>query len=145
MQTRNTHDSKQYNHGITCSFTDNGNVVIVRTQGDMSRNAINTWASLLILTMQEWQSKRPFAIINNLSHPQQGLNPFARQRSQDVIKAIPEDMLVYSAVVLPRTFMYHIMDMFLRSRIFQKENLEIQLFNTEAQAIKWLREQLAKH
>ena len=145
MYTRNTHDSEQYNHGITRTFIDDSALAIIRTQGNMSRDAINTWASLQVLTMQEWQSKRPIAILNNLSHPQQGLSPFARKRTQDVIKAIPDGMIVYSAVVLPKTFMYHIMDMFLRSKIFKKQTLEIQLFQTEQQAIAYLREQLAKH
>lgn len=145
MHTRNTHDIEHYSHGITSKVIDDGSIVIVRTQGDMSRNAINTWASLLVLTIQDWKSKRPIAIINNLSHARQGLTPFSRERAHDIIKAIPADKTVYGAVVLPKTFMYHIIDMFSRSNIFRKQNLEMRLFNCETQAIAWLREQLAQH
>lgn len=140
-----TDNTEQYGYGITRTLIDDNTIVIVRTQGDMSRNAINTWASLIILTMQEWDSERPLAMLHNLSHPQQGYTPFSQKRTQDIVNARPEGLKVYSAVVLPRTFMYHIIEMFSRTPIFKASGQLIKFFNTEAQAIIWLREQLAKH
>lgn len=145
MFTRNQHDAEVYNYGITRSYIGKNQIAIVRTEGDMSRHAINTWASLLILTMQEWKSERPLAIVHNLTHPNQGLTPYARERTIDLMKRRPEDMTVYSAVVLPRTFMHRIIDMFLRTPIFHQDGHEIRIFPTEQSAIDWLEEKLADH
>jgi len=143
MQTRNTHDTESYAHGITRTFMDDNQIVAVRTQGDMSRDAINTWASLLILTMQEWKSKRPVGALLDLTHPNQGLTPYARERTLDLMNRIPDGLTIYSAVVLPGTFMYRIIEMFLRTPAFHRRGHEIQVFRSETQALNWLREKLA--
>ena len=143
--TSNTDNTEQFDYGITRTSIDDGAIIIVRTQGDMSRNAINTWASLIILTMQEWKSDRPLALINNLSHPQQGFTPFSQKRTQDIVKARPKGLTVYAAVVIPRTFMYHILEMFSRTPIFKQTGQHVQFFNTEEQAIEWIREELKKY
>lgn len=145
MFTRNSHGAETYGYGITRSYIDNGNIIIFRTQGDMSRDAINTWASMLILTMQEWKSERPIAALHDLTHPNQGLTPHARERTIDVMKRRPKGLTIYSAVVLPNTFMHRIIDMFLRTPIFHQAGHEVRIFPSESQALDWLREQLAKH
>lgn len=145
MFTRNSQDTGVYNYGITRSFINNGQIAVVRTEGDMSRHAINTWASLLILTMQEWKSDRPLAFVHNLTHPNQGLTPYARERTIDLVQRRPKDIMVYSAVVLPRTFMHRIIDMFLRTPIFHQDGHEVRIFHAEQHAINWLEEKLANH
>ena len=143
--TSNTDNTEQFDYGITRTSIDDGAIIIVRTQGDMSRNAINTWASLIILTMQEWKSDRPLALINNLSHPQQGFTPFSQKRTQDIVDARPKDLKIYSAVVIPRTFMYSILEKFSRTLTFQQQRKNVWFFHTEEEAIEWLREKLKKY
>ncbi len=145
MFTRNSHDAEVYKYGITRSMSKDGRVTIIRTEGDMSRDAINTWASLLILTMQEWKSERPLAVLHDLTHPNQGLTPYARERTIDIVKRRPKGLVIYSAVVLPRTFMHRIIDMFLRTPIFHQQGHEVRIFPSENLAMDWLREQLANH
>lgn len=145
MFTRNPQDVEVYSFGITRSMSKDGHITIIRTEGDMSRDAINTWASLLILTMQEWKSDRPLALLHDLTHPNQGLTPYARERTIDLVKRCPKGLIVYSAVVLPRTFMHRIIDMFLRTPIFHQPGHEICIFPAENLAIEWLQEKLAKH
>jgi hypothetical protein len=134
-------ESEGYNYGIARSFLNDGRIVVVKTEGDMSRNAINTWASLLVLTMQEWKSEHPLAVLHDLRHPNQGFTPFARKRTLDVVKARPKHLTVYSAILLPPTFMKRIIEMFLRTPIFRQEGLYVQVFSDNEDALAWLREQ----
>lgn len=132
-----------YKYGITRSFIDNGRIVLVKTEGDMSRDAINTWASLLVLTMQEWNSEQPLAILHDLTHPAQGLTPFARERTADVVKARPKHLKVYNAVLLPPTFIKRIIEMFLRTPLLQNDGQYIRVFSDEDEALVWLHENIS--
>lgn len=129
-----------YKHGITRSFLDNGRIVVVKTEGDMSRGGIDTWATLLILTMQEWKSDRPLALLHDLRHPAQGLTPYSRQRTIDVLRACPKGLRIYSAVLLPETFIKRIIEMFLRTPVFKRSRQRIRVFSCEEKALAWLRE-----
>jgi hypothetical protein len=142
MFNTNSHnfEVENYSYGITRSFLDGGHIVAIQTEGDMSRNAINTWASLLVLTMQEWKSERPLAVLHDLTHPNQGLTPFARERTMDVLRARPKDMEIYNAILLPPTFIYRIIEMFLRTPIFQQDGLYIEVFSRKEEALEWLQE-----
>lgn len=143
MLTINAHDeSENYDYGITRAFLDDGRIVVIKTAGDMSRNGVNTWVSLLILTMQEWKSENPLAILHDLRHPNQGLTPFARERTADAVKARPENLTVYSAVLLPQTFMKRIIEMFIRTPIFQRDGHHVQVFSDKEQALEWLHQQV---
>src|SRR5690606_21587296 len=102
---------ENYDYGIVRYWLDDSQIVVVKTQGDMSKKAIDTWASLLILTMQEWKKPQAIAILHDLSHPQQGLTPYARERTADLLNHIPKHQKVYSAVILPNSFMFRIIDM----------------------------------
>ncbi len=145
MFTRQTNNTESYDYGIIRSEIADGRIIVVRTQGDMSRNAINTWASLLILTMQDWKSEQPLALLHDFRHPRQGLTPYTRERTLDVLQQRPSDLTVYSAVLLPNTFMKRIIDMFLRTPAFHKKGHTVRIFHCENQAIDWLHTQLASH
>lgn len=132
--------TETYDYGITRTYIDGGRIVLVETKGDMSRNAINTWASLLVLTMQEADAEYPLGILHDFTHPNQGLTPFTRERAADVINARPEGLEVYSAVLLPNTFIKRIIEMFLRTPIFQHKGECIKIFSDETEALDWLRE-----
>jgi hypothetical protein len=142
--TVNTIDNAEcYNYGISCSLLDKGQIVLIKTQGDMSRNAINTWASLIILTIQDWDKEKPLAVLHDLTHPNQGLTPYARERTAELLKHIPNTCQTYSAVVLPPTFMNRIIDMFVRTPIFRHPHHEIRVFVDTETGLTWLREKLA--
>lgn len=140
MTTNTQSNVEEYEYGIVRYWLEDERIVVVKTQGDMSRNAINTWASLLILTMQEWKSERPIAVLNDLSHPSQGLNAHSRERTIDLLNHIPKNQKVYSAVILPNTFMFRIIDMFLRQNVFRRPDYEVQVFNNQEAGVAWLRD-----
>ena len=133
---------ESYGYGISRTELDNGRIVLIKTEGDMSRNAINTWASLLILTMQEWDSSKPLACLHDLTHPNQGLTPYTRERTAHVLESIPKTLTVYNALVLPPTFMYRIMEMFVRTPIFRNPRHEVRVFPTVEDGLAWLREKI---
>ncbi|MEO1287506.1 MAG: hypothetical protein AAFV93_07035 [Chloroflexota bacterium] len=144
MFTLHSSETEYYDYGITRTNIANGTITVIRTEGNVIPDAVNTWASLLVLTMQEWDSDRPIAVIHDLTHPNQGVTPYVRQRTIDVMKQIPENMIVYNALILPDTFIRRIIDMFTRTPIFQRENVHIRIFGCQRTAQQWLEKQLAK-
>jgi hypothetical protein len=145
MSVHTTNSVETYDYGICRSWLDEGRIVLIKTEGDMSRNAINTWASLLILTMQEWEKEKPLACLHDLTHPNQGLTPYTRARTADILKAIPNTRPMYSALVLPPTFMNRIIEMFIRTPIFRHPCHEIRVFGNVESGFAWLREKLEAH
>jgi hypothetical protein len=142
MQVHSGETAERYDYGISRLWLDKGQIVLIKTEGNMSRNAINTWASLLILTLQDWEKKAPIAALLDLSHPNQGLTPYTRERTAELLKHIPTNRPSYSAVVLPPTFMYRIIEMFVRTPIFRHPCHEIRVFTDKALGLAWLREKL---
>lgn len=140
-----TNNWECFGYGITRTYLDEGQIVLIKTEGDMSHNAINTWASLLILTIQESDKERPLAVLHDLTHPNQGLTPYTRERTAQVLKSIPENQSTFSAIVLPRTFMNRIIEMFVRTPIFKHPSHEIRVFPERDLALNWLREKLQAH
>jgi len=134
-----------FKYGITRTYIDEGRIAIIKTEGNMLKNAIDTWASLLILTMQEWDAPQPIAVLHDLSHPAQGLTPYARERAADLMNYRPEGAMIYSAVVLPPTFMNKIIGQFIRLSAFQHPNHQARIFVLQDDAIVWLRQQSAAH
>ena len=145
MQLYTHENAERYNYGISRSWLDKGQIVVIKTEGDMSRNAINTWASLLILTIQDWDKEKPLAALHDLSHPNQGLTPYARERTAELLKQLPNTRQNYSAVVLPQSFMFRIVEMFIRTPIFRHPCHEIRVFTNRETALAWLREKLSNH
>lgn len=142
MVTTNSNNTESYDYGITRSEIADGQIIVIRTKGDMSRNAINTWASLLILTMQDWKSNHPLGLLHDFRHPAQGLSPYARERTLDVLRHRPKTLTVYSAVLLPNTFMKRIIDMFLRTPAFHHSGHVIKIFHNEDHATTWLQSKI---
>ena len=65
MTVHTIDNAEGYQYGISRSWLDNGQIALIKTQGDMSRNAINTWATLLILTLQDWDKEKPIALLHD--------------------------------------------------------------------------------
>ncbi|MEL7435512.1 MAG: hypothetical protein AAFN11_16305, partial [Chloroflexota bacterium] len=132
-----------FKYGISRAFFDEGDIAVIKTEGDMSRDAINTWASLLILTMQEWDTSRPLLALHDLSHPNQGITPYTRQRAVDLMNYRPDGLKIYSALLLPNTFMSRILEMFIRTPRLQSANHHLKVFNCIDEALVWLRQHKA--
>lgn len=142
MKVHILENAERYNYGISRAWLDSGRIVLIKTEGNMSRNAINTWATLLILTMQDWDKEQALAVLHDLTHPNQGLTPYTRERTAELLKHIPNTRPMYSAIVLPATFMHRIIDMFVRTPIFRHPCHEIRVFADTESGLAWLREKL---
>lgn len=130
-----------YAYGIERLLLSNPNIAIIRTSGDMSRDAINTWASLVILTMQEWDASCPLLILNDLSHPAQGINAYARQRASDLMNYHPDGLMIYSALLFSKTFVSRIFEHLIRAPQFQRSQHHVRIFHTQDDALAWLHAQ----
>jgi hypothetical protein len=129
-------------YGMTRRWVDDDQIAIVKTQGDMSHAAIDAWADMLIEMLTDWPAGQDIAFLHDLRAPAQGLSPYARRRVMDILAAIPDDRPTYTAILLPHTFVNRIIMMFVRTRPFRQKQHDVRVFNTQEDALAWLRERL---
>lgn len=141
-EPRNNNNVEQFSYGIERWWLDDGAIAVVKTQGDMTHDAIDAWADLLIAMLHQWAngSRRPIAFLHDLTHPNQGLTPYSRKRVNDVLAAIPDAETTFTAIVLPNTFINRIISMFVRSSPFRQNNHQTRVFTDLDTARDWLRE-----
>ena len=135
---------EHFAYGIEREWYDNPLIAYIRSQGDMTESAIDVWADVLLDTKDKWVSGQPYAVIVDLTHPNQGITPYSRSRTRDLIDSVPTDELTYVSLLLPRTFINQLFRVFLRSSIFQRPTLQIRIHHTLDEALLWLHRKIAQ-
>jgi hypothetical protein len=134
---------ERYPFGITREWIDDERIVVITTQGDMSRAAIDTWANVVMDTAANWNPDQPFFLLHDLSSKDQGLTPYSRQRAEETYDALRPGTSGCIAVVIREGFVNRLVSLlYFRRRKARGMNLEERLFTTKADALTWLREML---
>ena len=127
--------------GVITGWIDDRQIFFIRTDGDMKREAVDGWADTLITIVDSWSDKQPIAVLQNLSHPNQGFTPYSKARTTDIFNAVPKNRVAYCAVVMQETFVNRIIGFFLNS-IRNRDGMTIRIFTDCEEALTWLRIQL---
>lgn len=136
--------AEQFEYGMSRWYIHDRQIAIIKTAGDMRRRAVDAWAKLLIDTIASWDVDKPICVIHDLTSPNQGFSPYVRQQSEAVFDHIPHDRPVFSAVVLPDTFINRIIGFYLRTRRNKHDNHTLRVFTDVQTSIDWLTEALEK-
>ncbi|MFW5696465.1 MAG: hypothetical protein ACOCXR_01625 [Phototrophicaceae bacterium] len=140
-----TSQREEFDYGISRYWIEDGRICVIETQGDMRREAIDTWANAAVSLLEIWPADRPYALLHKLDSPGQGFTPYSRKRAQDIMAALPGDRVAYTAIVLADTFVNRVIGFFLRSvRHTGKEQKE-RVFVDMDDARHWLLDQLRQH
>lgn len=134
--------AEQFEYGMSRRYVHEGRIAIIKTAGDMRRRAVDAWAQLLIDTIAKWDDEQPICVIHELTSPNQGFSPYVRQQSETVFDHIPHDRPVFSAVVLPDTFINRIIGFYLRTRHNTHDNHTVRVFTDVQMSIEWMMEAL---
>jgi hypothetical protein len=129
-----------FDYGITHTWLVDGSILQVEAQGDMRREAIDSWANSILLALDAWPEDKPIFVLHKLDHPNQGFTPYSRKRAQDLTNAVPKDRPSYAAVVLRNNFVNTVIAFFLRSLRGRGANHEEQVFADYDAALDWLKE-----
>lgn len=130
---------EHYDYGIRREWLDDHQIVMISTQGDMSRDAVDTWAELVIATAKNWTADKPIYIIHNLSARSQGFTPYSRQRAEETYDYIAAGQQAYIALVLPDGVIPRLVSLFLRRRKGSTGNIQERIFTSVEDALAWIR------
>ena len=63
----------------------------------------------------------------------------------EAVALIPDGAMIFSAMIVPPTFMNRILKIFIRIPQFQQSNHHLRIFTAEDPALAWLRSQIKNH
>lgn len=135
---------ENYDFGVIRAWLDDYQICYIQTDGCMQRAGVDTWADLVIDTIENWPEGQPIAILQNLTHPDQGFTPYSRSRGMDTLAAVPEDRIGFNAIVMQDTFVNRTLGFFINS-IRRDDKVAIRVFTDNHEALTWLRTQIQEY
>ncbi|MFW5696466.1 MAG: hypothetical protein ACOCXR_01630 [Phototrophicaceae bacterium] len=131
-----------FDYGISRYWIADGRIAVIATEGNMRREAIDSWAEATLGLMDIWPEGQPYAHIQKLDAPGQGFTQYSRQRTQELIARLPSDRPCYTAVVLADAFINRVFGFFLRTVRHNGKQQQERVFFTLDEAQAWLLEKL---
>ena len=125
--------------GITRRYIDTGAIVIIETEGHMDPHAIDAWFDVVQETLRSWPKDQTVLIMNDLSHPRQGVSRYSRQRGEELYADFPHDVPVYAALVFRNTIGYQLASLYINMRR-RRSDANIKAFTNREVALQWLRD-----
>lgn len=120
-------------------------VVVIETDGDMSIQAVDQWAEVVVETINGYPASEPAVfLLHNLSHPNQRITPYSRQKAQSIYSRLDTHRPVYMAVVMAHPVLIQIASVLARVWLTPKASMQQKLFVTPEAALEWLRQKEAE-
>lgn len=64
-------------------------IAVIETDGEMSRSAVDIWAEATTRTIRDYpDSYKAIYLLQNLSHPNQRLTTYSRQKTEEIYKSV---------------------------------------------------------
>lgn len=131
-------------YGITLHWSADDRIAIISTEGDMSHEAVDTWARLSIKTIQSYKPGEIGYMLFNMTGPEQRFTIYGAQRTLDVYRAVPSHLQGYAAVVLADNSITRMMTALLKRELHLLRGGVVQkFFQSSEKAEAWLRECMA--
>lgn len=132
-------------YGISRTYLEDGKLVVIASEGDMRREAVDFWANTVIETYRGWQQGSPLLVLHDLSHKNQGITPYAMRRTEDTLEGLPkDDDFSGRAAILIRDGLVARIGAVLVNRLRKQTHarFEIRFFFGQEAALAWLGELL---
>lgn len=129
-----------YSHGITRYCMEDGQVLVVASEGDMSREAIDAWASVVRETLLGYPADRHLFVVLDLSGPRQGLTPHSSYRARELYQMVVSERIVGTsvAVILRDSIIAQIISVFARQLASGRRDFHQRIFTNMDAALEWL-------
>ena len=134
-----------FDFGVTRRWLADDHVALITTDGHMNTPAINTWADLVIDTINLFPPDQPIAICQDLIGPHQGFTAEVRDRLADIYAHLPVDQVVYSTIALNNGMIRNMVKVYLRRRKFQHDHLHEYVAADVESGLDWLHQKLDQH
>jgi hypothetical protein len=121
-----------------------GKIEIIASEGNMSRSAIDKWATLIREIIDSVPKDIPMFIVVDLSGPKQGFTPYSSSISRDLLNYLvaQRSATSYIALVLTNNLVTQIISTFMQ-QLLNRTSYPRRSFTEPKAAIDWLNEQIA--
>jgi hypothetical protein len=110
--------------------------IVVYTVNDVRRESLDVWTDAFKSDINSWPADRLFRVIQDLRLAG-GITPYGRTKAQEMFQARP-DVRVWSALVLPSTFVNNLIRLFVRAQNNPNTMRVREFFRTREDALTWL-------
>lgn len=128
-------------HGIR-RYCEDDIIILESTQGDMSRQAVDTWLTATTQIFREAEASGVILGLFDTSHPNISITPYARARLTDYNKNYDGGGKIYATLLLSATMLYQFTSIFIRGKAGKRQNITYRAFTDRDKALAWLREQI---
>lgn len=135
---------QQFNYGITRQYIEAGKIVVVTSQGDMSREAIDCWTDVILDTMKDWEVGKPLLALIDLSSKRQGYNQHGQRRAEDIRRALRPEIPTYAAIVLSDNVIHRLFSTMFYRLWRQEKTSTLRIFTERDKAMSWLHSNMAQ-
>lgn len=136
-----TRPVEDHTQGVISYTLDDGNIRVIQTEGDMSRQAVDAWATAVHHLFHNASAPHLFAIYD-MSHPRQGITPYGMKKAEETYTYIPPHCYGHVAILFPNTIIFRMAANFAARISRRYQNCEVRLFTQSADALKWLRQRM---
>jgi hypothetical protein len=128
-------------YGIKLEWSADGEIGIISTEGDMSREAVDTWADLTIRTITQFPTGKTGYLVLNMTGPKQGYTPYAARRTVDVYRAVPAHTRGYAAIVMRDSLLIRMMRALIRKEMhLMRGGVTQRFFTSLDEAMQWIQQ-----
>lgn len=145
MSSSSPKPPEQYPFGISRVWEYNNRLAIIRSSGDMSRPAIDTWAEVCLRTLDEWPPGQPVFVYQDLSHPNQRQTIYATSVVRQMLGQIARDKRIFVAIALKDTLTNRFYSMILRAFSAANPNFTYTFTTSTDDAYAWIVQRLQQH
>ncbi|MEP7285381.1 MAG: hypothetical protein ABI947_06405 [Chloroflexota bacterium] len=133
---RSSQTVEQIYPGVTRIWLHKGQIVCY-TVTSVTRAAADAWLNSAVELVAQWPADQPYLSIHDFSEAT--LTPFIRKRSVEANKAMPPTLFGRSAVIMPRTFVNHIIRLFVTTDLSHaNKRIQRDVFFRLEEATEWL-------
>jgi hypothetical protein len=137
---RSSNSVEQIYPGISRFWMDQGRIVCYSVTS-ITRPAIDAWKASTLEIVHAWPVEQPYLSIHDFSEAT--LTPYVRQRSAEMSVAFPERLFGRSAVIMPRTFVNHLIRMWVTMNLARNnQQIKRDVFFRLEEATEWLKKGL---
>ena len=116
--------------------------IVVYKGTSVSRQVIDAWAANVASTRDQWPGNLPYLAIHDMTSEEIGFTPYARARIEELFARYSMSP-GHAAILLPRTFVSHVFQLFVRTQ--PKKNNRNAIFFSIEDALKWLKPKMASY
>ena len=111
-------------------------IVVVRGSGEMSREATDAFAELLLDTV--YRAEGSLQMVMDVSHRNQGFAPYSVYKMNHVLKQISDETQLWIAVIIKNFVTARLVDVFLRRKFGRNKKRHFRIWADFDKGLTWL-------